>query len=425
MKTTVIVGTQWGDEGKGRICDYLAGEADYIVRYQGGNNAGHTVVVGDRTFKLHLIPSGILHRGKVSIMADGTLVDPRVLADELDELQAQGIDTSGLRVSGAAHVIMPYHPVIDRLEEERRGSGKIGTTARGVGPAYADKAARIGIRVYDLLDPAGLRRRVADALEMKNVLFTQLYGAKPMDPDAVCDEVLAVVPKLAPYVADTRRMLVEAAKTDARVLLEGAQATFLDLDYGTYPNVTSSHPVAGGACLGTGVSPTALDEVIGVVKAYTTRVGSGPFPTELDDALGATLRERGQEYGTTTGRPRRCGWLDAVMVRTAACINGLTSLAVTKIDVLDQADPIRICVGYEARGEAVASVPSDVSVFEACTPVYEDVPGWCCDTSGVRRLAEIPAKTRAFLDRVGDLVGVPVRFASFGPERTQLVDLAP
>lgn len=422
MSVTVVVGTQWGDEGKGKIVDYLAADADLIIRYQGGSNAGHTVVVGSDTFKLHLIPSGILRPGKICVMADGTLVDPSLLSREIDALVSRGIAVDGLVISGAAHVILPYHPLLDELEEKLRGERKIGTTIRGVGPAYVDKAKRCGIRVFDLLNPAVLRKKVEDNLREKNVVLQHLYGHRTLTVDEVVESVLEVVPRIQQFVMDARSLVCEAVAQGKNVLLEGAQATFLDIDYGAYPNVTCSHPVAGGACLGTGVGPTQVSRIIGVAKAYTTRVGSGPFPTELDNEVGERLREDGREYGTTTGRPRRCGWLDAPMLRTAARVNGLTDLALTKFDVLDELDTIEIAVGYRVNGEVIDYVPADEAAFARCVPIYERLPGWRTSTREVRRVEDLPPEARAYVERIQEIAGVPVGYVATGPERSEIIE---
>lgn len=425
MPVVVVVGTQWGDEGKGRVTDLLARRADFVVRYQGGNNAGHTVVVGDEEFKLYLIPSGILYPGKTCIMAAGTVIDPLVLADELDRLEQRGVDTSGYRVSGNAHAIMPYHRLLDRLEEERRGRDKIGTTCRGVGPAYVDKSARCGIRMYDLFDPARLRGRLERVLTDKNALLTGVYGHEPLSVDGVLEEIGPALPKLQPYVADTASLLSQAARNGKNVLFEGAQGTFLDLDYGTYPFITSSHPTAGGACLGTGIGPSQIDRVIGVTKAYTTRVGAGTFPTELNDEIGDHIREKGHEYGTTTGRPRRCGWLDAVLLRSAVMINGLDAIAVTRLDILDELEQIRICVEYNVNGRRIEFFPADVEVLPECQAIYEEVPGWKQDTSGARTYEELPANARRYLERIGELSGAKVAVVCVGPRRHEAIVLDP
>jgi adenylosuccinate synthase len=401
----------------------LARKAHFVVRYQGGNNAGHTVIIGDEEFKLHLIPSGILSPGKTAVMAAGTVIDPLVLADELEKLEQRGVDVSGYRVSGNAHVIMPYHCLLDRLEEERRGEAKIGTTCRGIGPAYVDKAARCGIRMYDLFEPARLRGRLERVLTDKNALLTGVYGHPPLSVDAVIEQIAPALPKIEPYVADTASLLSEAVKQGKNILFEGAQGTFLDLDYGTYPFVTSSHPIAGGACLGTGIGPSQIDRVIGVTKAYTTRVGAGTFPTELNDAVGDHIREKGKEYGTTTGRPRRCGWLDAVLLRSAAMINGLDAIAVTRLDILDELDKIDICIEYSLNGRAVEFFPADIELLPSCTPVWEQLPGWQQDTSGARTYEELPLNARRYLEKIGELCGVKVAVVCVGPRRHEAIVL--
>ena len=423
MSVVVVIGTQWGDEGKGRVTDLLARRADYVARYQGGNNAGHTVIVGEEEFKLYLIPSGILYPDKMSIMAAGTVIDPLVLAGELEGLEKRGIDISGYRVSGNAHVIMPYHRLLDSLEEERRGKNKIGTTCRGVGPAYVDKAARCGIRMYDLFDPERLKGRLERVLTDKNALLTGVYGHDPLSVQAVIEEISPALPKLQPYVADTAGILSEAARAGENILFEGAQGTFLDLDYGTYPFITSSHPIAGGACLGTGIGPSQIDRVIGVTKAYTTRVGAGTFPTELHDETGDHIREKGHEYGTTTGRARRCGWLDLVLLRSAVMINGLDAIAVTRLDILDELDKLSICVEYKVDGRAIEFFPADIEVLPQCQAVYEELPGWQEDTSGARTYEELPPNARRYLDRIAGLCGAKVAVICVGPRRHEAIVL--
>ncbi|MBE3582151.1 MAG: adenylosuccinate synthase [Thermoanaerobacteraceae bacterium] len=421
MPAVVLVGAQWGDEGKGKITDYLAEQADLVVRYQGGNNAGHTVQVGEEEFKLHLVPSGILYPGKTCIIGNGVVVDPGVLVQELEELQRRGIDTSGLRLSLRAHLILPYHKSLDAAEEERRGAGRLGTTGRGIGPAYVDKVARTGIRVCDLLDPEEFRQKLARNLKEKNEILTRIYGHPGYSLEEILEEYLAYAWKLRPLVADTGRLVNDALRAGKKVLFEGAQGTLLDLDQGTYPYVTSSYPVAGGACVGAGVGPTAIDAVIGVVKAYTTRVGEGPLPSEARDATGDYLRRRGAEFGTTTGRPRRCGWLDAVILRHAVEVNGLTGMALTKVDVLTGLSPLRICTAYRYKGEVLREFPASLKVLQECEPIYEEVPGWEEDITGARSLAELPAGCRAYIRRLEELVGVPVDIIAVGPRRDQTV----
>lgn len=421
MPAVVLVGAQWGDEGKGKITDYLAEQADMVVRYQGGSNAGHTVKVGQEEFKLHLVPSGILYPGKTCIIGNGVVVDPQVLLRELEGLQKRGIDTSGLRLSSRAHVILPYHTGLDEVEEERRGSGRLGTTKRGIGPAYVDKAARIGIRVCDLLDPEEFREKLAYNLKEKNEIFTKVYGRPGYSLEDILEEYTVYAEKLRPLVADTGRLINQALKEGKRVLFEGAQGTLLDLDQGTYPYVTSSYPVAGGACVGAGVGPTAIDSVIGVVKAYTTRVGEGPFPSEAKDAAGDYLRQRGMEFGTTTGRPRRCGWLDVVILRHAVEVNGLTGIALTKLDVLTGLDTLHICTGYRYRGEMLHDFPANLKVLQECEPVYEELPGWQEDISGARSLRDLPDNCRAYINRLEELLDVPVKMIAVGPRRDQTI----
>ncbi len=423
MATTVIVGAQWGDEGKGKITDILAEDACAVVRFQGGSNAGHTVVVGDEEFKLHLIPSGILREETLCVMASGTIIDPVCLADEIRGLQERGVSCQNLRVSGNAHVVMPYHRLLDGLAEEARGRGSIGTTRRGIGPTYTDKTARMprSIRMCDLLDEGTLRARLDEQLACKNVILEHLYGHEPLDPEQVLAEIADTLPVVTPFVADARKIVRDCLDRGENLVLEGAQGTFLDLDYGTYPFVTSSHPVAGAACLGTGVGPTDIDEVIAVQKAYTTRVGQGAFPTELEDAVGEAMRERGVEYGTTTGRPRRCGWLDAVALRTAVELNGATSLAVTKLDVLDELETVRVAVAYEVGGERLERMPENLDVLGEAVPVYEELPGWQEPVGGARSPEDLPAAARAYLERMSELAGAPIWGVSVGPSRDELV----
>ncbi len=424
MTCTVVVGAQWGDEGKGKITDFLAETADAVIRYQGGSNAGHTVVVGGEEFKFHLVPSGILHNKCVCIMGDGTVIDPLCLAEEIVGLEARGVSCERLLVSGAAHIIMPYHRLIDRLQEEARGKGGIGTTLRGIGPAYTDKTARmpLGIRAMDLGDEAMLRELVTAQLDEKNRIIAALYGYEPVSVDEVLEEIKPAAQLISKHVTDTREVVFDLLARKANIVLEGAQATFLDLDYGTFPFVTSSHPIAGGACLGTGVGPKAIDEVWLVCKAYTTRVGAGAFPTEDHGDEGTRLRECGHEYGTTTGRPRRCGWLDGVILRTAALLNGATHLTVTKLDVLDAVAEIPVCVEYKARGRVYKTVPQDARILDDCEPVYETLPGWQTPTTGAKSPSDLPHAALAYLDRMSEIAGVPVRLASVGSGRDQTVE---
>ncbi len=422
MPATVIVGTQWGDEGKGKFTDLVAREMDLVVRYQGGHNAGHTLVVGGESFALQLVPSGILYDDITTVIGNGVVVDPRVLITEMDMLEARGVDTSRLRISGNAHLILPYHQELDKVSERWLGKAKIGTTKRGIGPAYADKASRVGIRVQDLLDPSIFRQKLEAALREKNAVLAKVYNQLPLDADEICAEYLDVcAPRIAPLITDAVGLVHEALESGKNVLLEGAQATFLDLDHGTYPYVTSSNPVAGGACTGAGVGPTQIDRVIGITKAYVTRVGSGPFPTELDDEVGNMLVDRGHEFGTNTGRRRRTGWLDAVMLRQAARVNGLSELAVTKLDVLDTLDTIKMCVAYEADGERYHHMPYHQSVLHKVTPVYEELPGWRTDLTGMTERSQLPREALDYVAFMEEQVGVKVTLVGVGPGREQFL----
>jgi adenylosuccinate synthase len=424
MANIVVVGAQWGDEAKGKVVDWLAQNADLVVRYGGGSNAGHTVTVDGQTHKFHLVPCGILHAGVTCVIADGVVVDPAVLVGELRELIAQGYDASQLRLSMNAHVVMPYHRLLDRLEEERRGSGAIGTTGRGIGPAYADRAARNGLRVRDLLDDARLGKRVRELVDEKNAILTQVYCAAPLDASTVVAEYVAYAAELRPYIADTIQLVGKAARAGKRIVFEGAQGTLLDLDLGTYPFVTSSHPIAGGACLGTGVGPTAIDAVIGVAKSYTTRVGAGVFPTELKNETGDYIRERGNEYGTTTGRPRRCGWLDTVILRYSAQVNGLSRLSLGLLDVLSGLETLRICVAYKTATGETADLPCDLGERDDIEPVYENLPGWSEDITGARSFDDLPVNCKAYVRRVEELIGVQVACLSVGPDRNETITVA-
>jgi adenylosuccinate synthase len=423
MSATVIVGAQWGDEGKGKVVDLLAERSDVVVRFQGGNNAGHTIVRDDETFKLHLIPSGILYPGKLCIIGNGTVVDPGVLCGELDALEERGISVDGLRLSSAAHLIMPYHVLLDGAAEMRLGRFSIGTTRRGIGPCYQDKAARVGIRAQDLLDPGILVRKLEIALEQKNELLQKLYDMAPLDPAAVAEEVLRHAERLRPFIADTSLLVNRALDAGKRVLFEGAQGTMLDVDHGTYPFVTSSNPIAGAACTGAGVGPTRIDGVLGVAKAYVTRVGEGPFPTELDDHAGRHMLERGHEYGTTTGRQRRCGWLDLVALRYAVRLSGITEIALTKLDVLSGLDRLKVCVAYETKDEErLGELPDNQTIFHGCRPIYEEVPGWHEDISTCTELEDLPPGARNYVDLIADALGVPITLIGTGQGRHQVID---
>ena len=417
----VVIGAQWGDEGKGKITDLLSRSADVVVRYQGGVNAGHTIVVDDQVLKLHLIPSGILYPDTVCLIGSGTVVDPKVMLGELDMLIANGIDIFGLKLSSTAHVTMPYHRLLDEAMEKQRGDRKIGTTGRGIGPTYADKSQRSGIRVIDLLDEARLRDRLDGPLKEKNQLLQTIYGVEPLDAEDVISEYLAYGKRLAPHVVDCTREIHQAARDRKNILFEGAQGTLLDLDHGTYPYVTSSNPISGGACIGAGVGPTLIDRVIGVAKAYTTRVGEGPFPTELEGSLNDHLCDRGGEFGTTTGRRRRCGWFDGVIGRYAVGVNGLDCLAITKLDVLDELDELQVCVAYDLDGERIEHFPSCAEEFARCKPIFVTLPGWQCSTAECRTLEDLPEKAMAYLRFLADLMEVPIAIVSLGAGRDQTI----
>jgi adenylosuccinate synthase len=426
MPGAVIVGMQWGDEGKGRFTDYLAKEASVVVRYQGGHNAGHTLVVDGEVFKLQLVPSGVLYPWVVPVIGNGVVVDPAVLIDELDMLESKGIDTRRLRLSGNAHLIMPYHHELDRVSERFLGKNKLGTTKRGIGPAYGDKAWRIGLRVQDLLDPKIFREKLELALREKNGVLSKVYNRLPLDAKEISERYLSYVPRLSPLIDDTVYLVHEALDAGQWVLFEGAQATYLDLDHGTYPYVTSSNPIAGGVCTGAGVGPRAIERVVGVVKAYVTRVGSGPFPTELHqgDEIGDLLVERGREFGTNTGRRRRPGWLDLVMLKHASRLNTCTELAITKLDVLSPLSQLKVCVAYEGDdGTRYEHVPYHQSVLHKVRPVYETFPGWGADIETASRLEDLPPEARKYVAFIEEFVGVHVSFVSVGPSREQTVVL--
>lgn len=425
MPGIVIVGAQYGDEGKGKITDFLASKADVIVRYQGGSNAGHTVVVGGEEFRLHLIPSGILYPDKICIIGNGVVLDPPVLIEEIDYLTARKKSVENIRVSNRAHVIFPYHKMLDELEEKRRGDGKIGTTLRGIGPAYMDKAARAGVRVADLLDEASFPEILRLRLNDKNEVLKNVYGATGPDYASLLAEYRRYAEFLRPYVCDTSAAINRFLREGKKVLFEGAQGSLLDVDHGTYPYVTSSHPTAGGACIGAGVGPTLIDAVIGVAKAYTSRVGDGPFPTELRDEIGDWIREKGHEYGTTTGRPRRVGWFDANMVRYAAQVSGFSSLAITRLDTLSGLAKVKICVAYRLKGRIVDEYPARIEELKECEPVYEEMEGWDEDFSRLEEYDRLPDNAKAYLKRLSTAVGVPVSVVSVGRERAQTIGLEP
>jgi adenylosuccinate synthase len=417
MPATVIVGTQWGDEGKGKVTDLLARQADLVVRFQGGNNAGHTVVVGEERFALTLVPSGVLYPNVTPVIASGCVVDPKVLIEEMDALEARRVDTSRLRLSSNAHLIMPYHRKLDALIERFLGRQQIGTTKRGIGPAYTDKFARTGIRVQDLFDPKIFRQKLEAALRDKNKLLTKVYNQLPMEAEQIATEYLRYADRLQDHVADTSLLVWESLQAGRLVLFEGAQATLLDIDHGTYPFVTSSNPTAGGAVTGTGIGPRDIDRVIGVTKAYISRVGTGPFPTELQDEIGEQMVQLGGEFGTVTGRRRRCGWLDIVPLRYAARINSLSEIALTKLDVLSHFPSLRICVAYDSLGELYEEFPRQQRVLYNCVPVYEELPGWETDITEVRRFADLPKEAQRYVEVVEELSGVPVSMVSVGAER--------
>ena len=423
MANTVIIGAQWGDEGKGKIVDMLSAQSQVIVRFQGGNNAGHTIKVKGEETILHLIPSGILHDGKTCLIGNGVVLDPAVFLSEADHLAARGIDVSPARlgISKKTHLIMPYHKSLDKAREAKRAGHKIGTTGRGIGPCYEDKAARVGLRAGDLADPGLVREKVRHALLEKNVLLRDLYKFDPLDEAAVCDELLGLTPRLLPYLTDVDARIHEAMLADQDVLFEGAQGIHLDLDHGTYPFVTSSNTVAGNAAAGSGVAPTALNRIVGIVKAYTTRVGSGPFPTELLDDTGSYLRTKGHEFGATTGRPRRCGWLDAVVLRETVRLNGLTDIALTKLDVLQNLPALQICVAYEYEGHRLEYLPQEEGALGKVTPVYEELPGFEDDISECASFEELPDTVRGYIRRIEELTGVKVSMISVGADRRQTI----
>jgi adenylosuccinate synthase len=425
VPATVVVGTQWGDEGKGKLTDLLARDMQMVVRYQGGHNAGHTVVVDGESFALQLVPSGVLYPHITPVIGNGVVVDPGVLLAELDTLAAKGVDVGRMVVSGNAHLIMPYHQELDRVTERFLGKNSLGTTRRGIGPAYADKASRVGLRVQDLLDAKIFRQKLEVALKEKNAVLAKVYNRLPIEIGSICDRYLnEYAPRMGPMVGDAVSLVHEALEAGRNVLLEGAQATFLDLDHGTYPFVTSSNPVAGGACTGTGVGPRHIGEVIGIAKAYVTRVGAGPFPTECLDEVGDLMVERGHEFGTNTGRRRRCGWFDAVMMRQAVRLNSLSEVALTKLDVLDTFDTVKVCVAYESGGERFVHPPYHQSTFHQAVPVYEELRGWNEDLSGATELADLPPAAQQYVSFLAHQIGVPIKLVGVGPGREQFVRFA-
>ena len=422
MSNIVIVGTQWGDEGKGKIVDLLAEFADIVVRFQGGNNAGHTMVVDGEQFISHLVPSGIL-QGKTCLLGNGMVVDPGVLVEELDNLNSKGIDVgpNRLKISEKAHIIMPYHKEIDLARENMKGDQKIGTTGRGIGPCYEDKATRRGIRFVDLLDPKDFEDKVKTILEEKNFYLKQYFSAKPLDPSGIIDQYKGYADRLSPHVINISVVMNQAIRENKQILFEGAQGTHLDIDHGTYPFVTSSNTVSGNACCGSGIGPKEISGVVGIVKAYTTRVGSGPFPTELFDEIGDKIQKKGAEFGATTGRRRRCGWLDTVLLRNAARLNGLTGLVITKLDVLDGLEELKICTGYEHNGKIIRDFPASLKTLGSCKPIYEVLPGWMEDISDIRKIEDLPKNARHYLDRIAELTETPIDIVSVGPGREETI----
>lgn len=426
MSTSMVIGTQWGDEGKGKVVDFLAEQADVVVRSQGGNNAGHTVVVDNQSFALRLLPSGILYDNKENIIGTGVVVDPKGLLEEIKGLEAKGKSAKNLKISDRAHVVLPYHRALDIAEEASKAEGqKIGTTKNGIGPCYADKVNRVGIRMCDLLDEEVFKEKLAYNVKIKNAMLEKVFNQPELmvDYDEILKEYLAYAEEIRHMVTDTNAELFEMIQAGKKVLFEGAQATMLDLDNGTYPFVTSSHPTAGGASTGAGLGPNYLKGIVGVVKAYSTRVGEGPFPSELVDATGDAIRQAGHEFGTVTGRPRRCGWLDLVVVSYGAALNSLDYLAITRLDILDTFDELKICVGYEIDGQAVKGFPADLKKLGQCKPVYETLPGWKEDISGIREYDKLPAAARKYVERIAEVTGVPLGIVSVGPNRDQTIAL--
>ena len=419
MSTVVVVGTQWGDEGKGKITDFLAESAEVVARYQGGNNAGHTILIDEKKYKLTMIPSGIFYNDKVCVIGNGMVINPGALLEEIAYIHENGFTTDNLKISDRAHVIMPYHLLLDGLEEERKGENKIGTTRKGIGPCYMDKAARNGIRIADLMDAKEFERKVRHLVAEKNVLIQQVYQGQGLDADAIITEYLGYAERIRPYVTDTSVVLNDLIDEGKKVLFEGAQGVMLDIDQGTYPYVTSSNPSAGGVCIGSGVGPTKIKQVIGVAKSYTTRVGDGPFPTELHNETGNWIREKGHEYGTVTGRPRRVGWFDSVVVRHARRVSGITGLSLNSLDVLAGLETVKICTAYKYRGEVIEHYPASLNMLAECEAVYEELPGWSEDITGVRKLEDLPANARRYVERVSELTGIPIAIFSVGRNREQ------
>lgn len=421
MASVIIVGTQWGDEGKGKIVDYLANKAQYVVRSQGGSNAGHTVVVDNIKYKLRLLPSGILHKDKVCIIGNGVVIEPKVFLSEIDALIEKKVNMSNLKISNRAHVLMPYHKILDELQEEDLGENKLGTTKNGIGPCYMDKASRLGIRIVDLMNKETFAKKLKFNVELKNKLLKKLYNHEGINYEELLKEYLEYADRLRPYVADTTTILNKAIKEKKNILFEGAQATMLDLDHGTYPFVTSSYPAAGGACTGSGVGPRKIDNVIGVVKAYSTRVGEGPFPSELFDDIGQFIRDKGGEYGTVTGRARRCGWLDACVIKYASYINGLDSVAITRLDILDELDKLKICVAYKYNGEILEDYPADLDILSKVEPVYEEFDGWKTSTANIREYDKLPENAKKYLKRLSEVIDTEISIVSVGAGRDETI----
>lgn len=421
MASVIIVGTQWGDEGKGKIVDYLANKAQYVVRSQGGSNAGHTVVVDNVKYKLRLLPSGILHKDKVCIIGNGVVIEPKLFLSEIDGLIERKVNMSNLKISNRAHVLMPYHKILDELQEEDLGENKLGTTKNGIGPCYMDKASRLGIRIVDLMNKEVFAKKLKFNVELKNKLLKKLYNHDGINYEELLKEYLEYADRLRPYVADTTTILNKAIKEKKNILFEGAQATMLDLDHGTYPFVTSSYPAAGGACTGSGVGPRKIDNVIGVVKAYSTRVGEGPFPSELFDDVGQFIRDKGGEYGTVTGRARRCGWLDACVIKYASYINGLDSVAITRLDILDELEKLKICVAYKYNGEILEDYPADLDILSKVEPVYEEFDGWKTSTTNIREYDKLPENAKKYLKRLSEVIDTEISIVSVGAGRDETI----
>jgi adenylosuccinate synthase len=419
MPVKILVGAQWGDEGKGKVTDILARTADVCVRAQGGNNAGHTIEFGGNVFKLHLVPAGIFNEGTTCIIGAGVVIDPKVLLAEIDELKSKGISADNLFADLRCHLIMPYHILLDELSENSKGDFEIGTTKKGIGPVFADKVKRVGIRVLDLLNEAKFVKKVRENVAQTNKIIAHVYGGNPVNADEIIDEYLGFADRFRPHAVDTVPLLHNSIKANKKILIEGAQGTLLDLNYGTYPFVTSSHPIAGGACIGCGIGPLAVSECIGISKAYTTRVGKGPFPTELTGKIGNFIRENGHEYGSTTGRPRRCGWFDAVVVRFSARVNGLTSIALNKVDTLTGIEKLKICSGYKLHGVVTRDFPTSIEELAECEPVYEEFDGWTDDVSDVAKFEDLPANAKKYVKRIEELCETNVSMIGVGPDRTQ------